>query len=108
MNAALPAGWTSSWLADSGTLTIDMTGVPGTGSFATERVRVGPVLFDIEVRWRHGTLLVRLVHRQGPVATVCLRLPPPDPGLVEVDGVGLRGGEVRFPFSARHEVVAYY
>lgn len=89
-------------------LTIDMTDVPATGSFAAARVRVGPVLFDLEVRRRHATLLVRLLHRQGPASTLCLRLPAPGPGLVEVDGVTLQGGEVRFPFSAQHEVVAYY
>ena len=52
--------------------------------------------------------IVRLVHRQGPVATLCLRFPAPGPGLVEVDGVTLTGNEVRFPFSGQHEVVAYY
>ena len=39
---------------------------------------------------------------------MCLRLPLPAPGLVEVDGVNLRGTEVRFPFTGQHEVVAYY
>ena len=108
MSAALPGGWRGTWSVDAETLTIDVTDVPATGGFAAERVRVGPVLFDVEVRRRQATLRVRLVHRQGPSATLCLRLPPPGPGLVEVDGVTLQGAELRFPFSGRHEVVAYY
>ena len=104
----MPGGWSSTWSAAGGMLTIDMTDVPASGHLAAERVRVGPVLFDLELRRHHATLRVRLVHRQGPVSTLCLRLPPPGPGLVEVDGVTLQGGEVRFPFSGQHEVVAYY
>jgi len=104
----MPIGWSGTWSAADETLTIDMTGVRSTGNFAAERVRVGPVLLDLEVRRRQATLRVLLVHRQGPAATLCLRLPPPGPRLVEVDGVTLRGGDLRFPFSAQHEVVAYY
>lgn len=89
-------------------LTIDMATVPATGRFAARQVRVGPVLFDLELRRRHATLQLRLRHRQGPAATLCLRLPPPGPGLVEVDGVTLHGGDVRFPFTGEHEVVGYY
>lgn len=108
MSAELPGDWSASWSAPAGTLAIDMSAMPASRSFVAERLRVGPVLFDVEVRRRHATLLIRLLHRQGPVATLSLRLPSPGPGLVEVDGVALGGGEVRFPFSARHEVVAYY
>ena len=108
MNAALPEGWSSSWSAASDTITIDMPVMPATGGFAVERIRVGPVLLDLELRRRHSTLLIRLLHRQGPSTTLCLRLPLPASGLVEVDGVALRGTEVRFPFSGQHEVVAYY
>lgn len=83
------------------------TGAPPDG-FVVERMRIGPVLLDLELRRRHSTLLIRLLHRQGPLPTMCLRLPLPAPGLVEVDGVNLRGTEVRFPFTGQHEVVAYY
>lgn len=108
MSTARPGGWVTSWSAGSETLTIDLKATATTGTILTERVRAGPVLFDLELRWRRTTLVVRLMHRQGPVSTLCLRLPPPGPGLVEVDGVSLRGSEVRFPFSGQHEVVAYY
>lgn len=108
MSATFPGGWITSWSAAGEMLTIDMTEAATTGSFLAERVRVGPVLFDLELRWRRSTLVVRLVHRQGPAPTLSLRLPQPGPGLVEVDGVTLRGSEVRFPFSGQHEVVAYY
>jgi len=108
VSIALPGGWLPSWSAASETLTIDLREAATTGTFLTERVRAGPVLFDLELRWRRTTLVVRLVHRQGPIPTLCLRLPSPGPGLVEVDGVSLRGSEVRFPFSGQHEVVAYY
>lgn len=106
--AELPGSWSSTWSAGGDTLTIDMSEDAATSGFSGERVRVGPVLFDIELRRRRSTVVIRLVHRQGPVITLCLRLPAPGPGLVEVDGVGLRGREVRFPFSGQHEVVAYY
>ncbi len=108
MSAAFPDGWSRTWSAASATITIDMAAVPATGGFTAERVRVGPVLLDLELRRRHSTLLVRLRHRQGPAATLCLRLPLPGPGLVEVDGVTLQGSEVRFTLSGEHEVVGYY
>jgi len=108
VRAAFPGGWIANWSAAGETLTIDMTEAATAGTFPAQRARVGPVLFDLELRWRRSTLVVRLVHRQGPVPTLSLRLPQPGPGLVEVDGVTLRGSEVRFPFSGQHEVVAYY
>lgn len=107
MSSALPGGWSSTWSSASDTLTIDIEAVPPAGLVA-DRVRVGPVLLDVGVRRRRSTLVVRVVHRQGPVVTLCLRLPSPGPGLVEVDGVTVQGGEVRFPLAGRHEVVAYY
>jgi hypothetical protein len=103
----LPGGWMSTWSAAGETLTIDMREAATTGSFLAERVRTGPILFDLELRWRRSTLVIRLVHRQGPVSSLRLRLPS-TPGLVEVDGVSLRGSDVRFPLSGQHEVVAYY
>ena len=108
MSVALPEGWSGTWSAAGSALTIDIAAAPAAGGFAAERIRVGPVLLDVEFRRRRATLVIRLVHRQGPPATLCLRLPPPEPGVVEVDGVGLAGSQVRFAFSGRHEVVAYY
>ena len=108
MSGALPGGWSSSWSAEGELLTIDVRETSGTAALVAERVRVGPVLFDLELRRRHSTLVLRLMHRQGPAPTLCLRLPSPGPGLVEVDGVTLKGSEVRFSFAGRHEVVAYY
>lgn len=108
MSTALPEGWSITWSDADATLTIAMARMPLTGGFAVERVRVGPLLLDLSLRRRHATLQVRIRHRQGPPATLCLVLPPPGPGLVEVDGVQLRGIEVRFPFSGEHEVVGYY
>jgi len=108
VSAALPGGWRSTWSAAGELLTIDMRDLPGTGVVVAERVRVGPVLFDLGARKRRLTVVVRLAHRQVPTPTLSLRLPSPGPGLVEVDGVTLQGSEVRFSFSGQHEVVAYY
>jgi hypothetical protein len=107
VSSALPHGWSGTWSSAGDTLTLDIEAA-APADFVAEKVRIGPVLLDVGLRRRHSTLVVRLVHRQGPVVTLCLRLPSPGPGLVEVDGVSLRGGEVRFHFSGRHEVVAYY
>ena len=101
----LPEGWTSSWSAADGVLAIDM---PADANLSVERLRIGPVLFDLRCRRHRASLLIRLVHRQGPTVILALRLPPPDPAAVEVDGIALEGPQVRFPFSGRHEVVAYY
>lgn len=103
----LPEGWSSSWSAGDGVLAIDMTVAP-VANFSLERLRIGPVLLDLTVRRHRASLLVRLVHRQGPAVILALRLPAPDPGVVEVDGTALEGRQVRFSFSGRHEVVAYY
>ena len=108
MSTTLPEGWSSTWSDADATLTIVMPPMPLTGGFEVERVRVGPLLLDLSLRRRHATLQVRIRHRQGRTGTLCLVLPPPGPGLVEVDGVQLRGSEVRFPFSGDHEVVGYY
>jgi hypothetical protein len=108
VSPALPVGWSSSWTAGDGILTIEIAAIPAAGGLTVDRVRVGPVLLDLELRRLRSTLRIRLRHRQGPAATLCLRLPVPGPGLVEVDGVTLQGNPVRFMFSGEHEVVAYY
>ena len=109
MSAELPGSWSTTWSAASETLAIDMdAAAPAPADFVSNGVRVGPVLFDLEFRRKRSTCLVRLTHRQGPPVTLRLRLPAPGPGLVEVDGVALRGGEVSFAFAGQHEVVAYY
>ena len=108
MSTALPRGWGGTWSTGSNTLTIDVAAVPAASQLEAVGVRVGPILLDLEFRRLRSTVRIRLLHRQGPTATLCLRLPPPGPGQVEVDGVTLRGGEVRFTFSGEHEVVAYY
>ena len=108
MSAALPEGWSSTWSAGSNTLTIDVAAPPAAGGVAALGVRVGPILLDLELRRLRSTVRIRLLHRQGPTATLCVRLPPPGPGLVEVDGVTLHGSQVCFTFAGEHEVVAYY
>lgn len=105
--SALPEGWSSTWSAGSDTLTIEVA-APTVDRLVADRVRVGPVLLDIEMRRHRSTLRLRLRHRQGPPVTLSLGLPLPRPGLVEVDGVSLQGSQVHFTFSGEHEVIAYY